>query len=228
MPHGHRTSVGLIVLLAAGGPAAGAPLFSLEDGGRTFVYRARPGDHPSGVAEMFGVPQEALDALLTANGIGDPSRIPAGFAYRIPNPVVVRTEALEAERARLARETVELRSRAETAEREAASARATAAAAETRAEGLAVWAARWPALRALVVFLALGLGAAVAVATAAVRRQQKAIRYAAALAHDLEDKRRAGLAERQESSKRILDLEARVRTLEVQTRPRVVISGRGA
>src|SRR5437879_12314086 len=72
------------VLLLAGASAAEPPLFTAEDGGRTFVYHSRPGDRPSGVATMFGIPPNDLSAFLAANGISDPTRVASGFVYRIP------------------------------------------------------------------------------------------------------------------------------------------------
>src|ERR1043166_7391093 len=74
-----------LILVAGAGPAFGEPLFALTDDGRTFLYRARPGDIPSAVAEMFGIPSHDIPAFLAANGITDPTRVGAGFTYRIPN-----------------------------------------------------------------------------------------------------------------------------------------------
>src|SRR5436309_13631663 len=71
--------------LLAVGSAAAEPLFTLAEDGRTFLYRARPGDHPTAVAEMFGIPSRDLPTFLAANGITDPTRVGAGFTYRIPN-----------------------------------------------------------------------------------------------------------------------------------------------
>src|SRR5439155_763199 len=111
---------------------ADAPLFTTEDGGRTFVYRSRPGDHPSAVAGMFGIPPNDLPAFLAANGISDPTRVASGFVYHIPN----------------------------------------------------------------------------------------------AAARELEEKRRIGLAERQESGRRILELESKLKELETKLGLRVVVGGR--
>src|SRR5439155_21265473 len=91
------------ILLFAVGPAAAEPLFTLSEDGKTFLYRARPGDHPGGVAEMFGISQRDVPAFLAANGISDATRVGAGFVYRIPNAaaraLVVRTATLGAENA---------------------------------------------------------------------------------------------------------------------------------
>ena len=46
------------------------------------------------------------------------------------------------------------------------------------------------------------------------------------LAHELEEKRRTGLAERQESARHILDLEGRLRALEAKVKPRLLVGGR--
>ena len=76
------------------------------------------------------------------------------------------------------------------------------------------------------MLLVLGLGTAVATAVAALRRQRQAERFARTLAQDLEEKRRIGLAERQESGRRILELETKLKDLETKLGPRVVVSGR--
>src|SRR3989442_883713 len=52
--------------------------------------------------------------------------------------------------------------------------------------------------------------------------------YGRSLCTELAEKRRASLGERQESSRRILDLEQRIRTLEAQLSPRVIVGGRGS
>ena len=85
---------------------------------------------------------------------------------------------------------------------------------------------RWPfLLTGLVVLALLGAGA-VALALAALRRRQQAERYASTTAAELDEKRKVSLAERQESARRILDLEARIRHLEAQIGPRVQLGGR--
>jgi hypothetical protein len=223
-----RISAALFLCLAplTAGSAAGAPLFRLTDDGRAFLYPARPGDHPSGVAEMFGIPSDRLDAFLAANGIRDATRVGPGFVYRIPNPVAAAAEGVASENARLAREAAEARQRLGRAEAELAEARATAAAATARADRLASLDWWWPLAQVAVVLLALAAGGAAAVAIASVRRQQRAEQWARGLAREVEDKKRAALAERQESARRILELEARVRGLEVKLTPRVLIGGR--
>src|SRR5262249_8850168 len=96
--------------------AAAEPLFTLTDDGGTFLYKARPGDLPSGVAEMFGLPQRDLPAFLSANGISDPTRVGPGFVYRIPNAaaraLTERLGSLQSENARVARQLVETQAQA--------------------------------------------------------------------------------------------------------------------
>jgi len=105
--------------------------------------------------------------------------------------------------------------------------RATAAAVEASAGHLGSLEERWLIARAALVLLALALAVALAVAAAAVREYRRAERYARSLARELDGKRQAALAERQESARRILDLEAQLSTLAAQRGPRVVIGGRG-
>ena len=63
---------------------------------------------------------------------------------------------------------------------------------------------------------------------AALRRRAEAERYTRSLANELEEKRKAALAERQESARHILDLEQRIRTLEAKLGPRAVLGGRSS
>ena len=211
--------------------ASAEPLFRLGDDGRTFLYRARPGENPGLVAEMFGIPSTQVPAFLAANGISDPTRVGTGFTYRIPNPaaeaLAQRNAALTQENARLAQSARDAQSQTDALRRAADEARAAAAEAERRSARLERLDRLWPVAKALVaVLLLLAVGAS-ATAVAAVRRQAHVDRHARALGRDLEEKRKAALAERQESAKRILDLEGRVRALESQLGPRVLISGRG-
>jgi len=53
-----------------------------------------------------------------------------------------------------------------------------------------------------------------------MNRQRTADRYAKTLATELEERRKASMAERQESGRHVLDLEQRIRTLEQQLAPR--------
>lgn len=231
MPHGHhRRLVAFALLLVAFGEARvlAAPAFTLTPDGTAFLYPARPGDSPGRVAEMFGIPPQRLAEVLAANGIADPTRVGAGFVYRIPNPVATRASELAAENARLAAATRVAEERAGLAEQSARTAENALAQAEARIARLARYERLWTVVRALAVVLALGIVGAIALAGAAVRRQQRATRWARSLAQELEEKRRAGLVERQESARRVLELETKVRALETKLAPRVVISGRSA
>ena len=76
---------------------------------------------------------------------------------------------------------------------------------------------RWRLAFWAVVGLSLALSIAGAVAAIARRRERGATRYARSMAHELEERRRSGLLERQESARRIVELETRVRQLEAET-----------
>jgi hypothetical protein len=234
MLHPRRIVIELaaLAMIVAIRPAAAERLFTLSEDGGTFLYRARPGDHPTGVAEMFGVPEEGVPAFLAANKIDDPTRVGTGFVYRVPNAAVYelnqRVKTLESDNARLTRDLAEARTRVGELTHEASDARATYESAEARAARLTRLESTWPWARALIVLLALATAGAGAVAGAAMRRQRQAERYARTLAAELDERRRVALAERQESAKRVLDLETRVRGLEAQLGPRVLISGRGS
>lgn len=231
MPHVRRTLAALAVATLIAGAVAAEPLFTLADDGRTFLYRARPGDHPSGVAEMFGISPKELPAFLAANGIVDATRVGAGFVYRIPNEAVRalsdRAAALQAENTRLARTANEEKERAQGLARAAEEARGAATDAEARAARLERMETLWPWARAAIVALIIVASCVAYTGMAAMRRRAQAERYARTLARELEEKRRSALSERQESARRILDLETRLRALEAQLGPRVVISGRG-
>jgi len=220
------------VLFLAGASAAEAPLFTTEDGGRTFVYHSRPGDRPSSVAAMFGISPNDLPGFLAANGISDPTRVSSNFVYRIPNGAARelsdRVTALERDNARLTRALGEAAERGDTLTKEAQRASQTAAAAEARAARLANAERWWLTAQILIVLLVLALAGTGAVTVAALRRQRQAERFARTLAHEAEEKRRTTLAERQESGRRILELEGKVKELESKLGPRVVVGGRSA
>ena len=226
-----RTLAALTVVVLGAGAAAADPLFTLADDGRTFLYRARAGDLPSGVAELFGVSSKDVPAFLAANRITDATRVGAGFVYRIPNETARalsdRVAALQAENTRLTRAATEDKQRVQSLAAAADEARAAAADAEARMARLASIERLWPWARGAVVALLIIAAGAAYSGVAALRRRGQADRYARTLARELDDKRRSALSERQESARRILDLETRVRSLEAQLGPRVVISGRG-
>jgi hypothetical protein len=233
MPRLHP-SLGVLAaaLLLTAAPVGADRLFTLSADGTAFLYPARPGDHPTAVALMFGLTEEDIPGFLAANGITDPTRVGAGFVYRIPNRAAEKLAAqvgtLESENLRLTREARESSTHIRSLERETREAHAGAAAAESQAARDSRLESLWPIAQAALVVLLLIATGAVAVATAAVRRHRRADRYARGLALELEEKRRTALAERQESSRRILDLENRVRTLEGQIGPRVLIGGRSS
>jgi hypothetical protein len=226
----HRLLIALGVLLLTGIAAHGEPLFTLTDDGTAFLYRARPGDLPVVVAEMFGLAPRDVPALLAANNIPDATRVGPGFVYRIPNAaaraLAERITVLEQDNARLGRELGEATDRGRAAARNAEEAQAAATLAEARASRGARLQALWPVAEVALVLLALAAGAAGAIAATNVRRQRRAERYARSLALELEEKRRIGLAERQESGRRILDLETKVRDLEARLGPRLLVGGR--
>ena len=221
-----RISLPAAILLFAVGPAAAEPLFTLSEDGKTFLYPARPGDHPGGVAEMFGISQRDVPAFLAATRVG------AGFVYRIPNAaaraLAERTATLEAENASLKRIAGEQRAETERLGRAAEEARAESAVAQARATRLERLGRLWPWAKAALALLLAAAAAALYTAVAAMRRHTEAERYARGLANELEEKRGASLSERQQSARHILDLEERVRTLEAKLGPRAVMGGRSA
>jgi hypothetical protein len=198
--------------------AAAEPGVTFRDDGRTIVYRARPGDTPTSVAQALGVP---LDALLAAQGIRDGARVPVGFEYRVANPLAARVEAAERRASDVARQLVAAESRAAAAEHQLAGVQHTEELRVDQRQRLAQLEGRWRLAFWAVVGLSLALAVAGAVATVARRRERGATHYARSMAHELEEKRRSGLAERQQSARRIVELEDRVRQLEAQLGDRV-------
>ena len=226
MPHRDHKVVAFAVLLLAAtvSPALSAPLFELADDGRTFLYRARPGEPPAAVAQSFGVPEDGLPAFLAASGIRDATRVPLGFEYRIPNPLGPRLEALAGEIERLDHALTARTARVTELERTLEEVRAQAAFTEAKERRLAALETRWPvAVTALVVAL-LALAGALWVARLSVHRLTGVEHRAQALAHELEERRRADLAERQEAGRQIMELGNRLRQLEHQP-PRLVTAG---
>src|SRR5439155_1861819 len=199
-----RDRIGLAFIVAAAtlaliARATGSegPVFTAEDGGRTFVYHSRPGDRPSGVATMFGIPPNDLPAFLAANGISDPTRVASGFVYHIPNAAARelsdRVGALERDNARLTRALGEAAEQNDALTKQVHQAREVAVAAESRATRLANAERWWLGAQVVIVLLVLGLGTVVAVAVAALRRQRQAERFARTLAQELGEKPRIGL-----------------------------------
>jgi hypothetical protein len=195
---------------------AAEPVFTLGEDGSTFLYRARPGDRPAAIAEMFGIKPADVPALLAANGITDPTRIPTGQVFRIANPVAEQAKQADAKAATLERELQESRARVTTLERDVAGAKAAATDASRLAERSARFASIWWIAVSVAVLLAAATGFALLIAVRAVRQRRHDEQYARTLADELEEKRRRGLDERRETAKRILDLETQVRHLEMK------------
>ncbi len=211
MPRILRIVVAVLILTVAA-RATAEPGFELTDGGRTIVYRARPGDTPTGVARALGIPAPQVAALLAAGGISDGGRVPVGFEYRVPNPLAARADAAEARSA-------ELGQRAAAAEQTLAETQRTEELRGEERRRLAQLEGRWSLALWALVGLAAGLAVMGAVASAALRRERGATRYARTMAQELEDRRRSGLAERQQSARRIVELEDRIRQLEGRAHP---------
>jgi hypothetical protein len=220
MPHRDRRIAFFTTLLVAGlvQPGLGAPPFELAEDGRTFVYRARPGEPPSSVAESFGVPQDRLGAFLTANGIADATRVPLGFEYRIPNPLVPRLDALTDQVQRLERDVADRSARVAELERTNERLGRDAARSQAKEDRLEALERRWPIAMTALVLALLGLAGALWVTWGSIGRLAAAEQRMRALDHELESRRQAALAERQESSRRIVELENRVRLLEIPRR----------
>lgn len=215
----HQIVAGMVLAVASA--ASAEPLVELADGGRTFLYHSRAGETPGVVAQAFGIGPDRVAEFLAANGITDPTRIPAGFVYRVANPLAGRIDAVEAQDAELRRDAAAARAHATESQRAATEARAEAAtnaAARDRADALE---ARWRLAVLALVFAGLAFGAAAWVASAAVRRSGQTERHARSLALELEEKRRTSLTERQQTAKRIIELEDRARELEGQLASRV-------
>jgi hypothetical protein len=226
MPHRNNKVVAFTVVLLAGVVSSSwsVPPFEFTDSGRTFIYRARPGEAPAMVAEGFGVPEDGLPAFLAATGIRDATRVPLGFEYRMPNPLRARLDTLEAERDHLDRDLRARTARVAELERSLGEVRAQAAFSEAKERRLASFEAQWPIGVTTLVVVLLGLLGALWTAHLAVQRLAAAERHAHALAHELEARRRTDLAARQEADRRIIELEGRLRQLEHEP-PRLVTAG---
>ena len=220
----------VLAMVSASDAAWAERLFRLDEGGQTFVYKARPGDHPTAVAEMFGLAEHDVAGFLAANGISDATRVPPGFEYKIPNRAVQdlgrRATRLETKLKRVARDLAREKGRNRELLRAADATRDSVAAAESRAQHLARIATLWPWAKAALLLLVLALAGAFVLAQNAMKRQAQSERFARNLARELDEKRQSAMSERQESARRTVDLEQRVRALEAQLGPRVVISGR--
>jgi hypothetical protein len=220
------TKGALIVVMAFGlgaTSALAAPPFELVDGGAAIVYRTQPGDTASSVAAALGVAPDAVARFLREQGVKDPDRLPLGFPFRVPNPAITRAEAAEARAAAAEAERAKLEQRARSAERALATARDSATMVEADRQRLATLETRWGiALWALVV-AAVVVAGSVAVTMAALGRERRASAWARSLSLDLDEKRRAALAERQQAARRILELEDRLRHPDLRGATRVVL-----
>jgi TolA-binding protein len=218
VPFEVRIALALVIVsvAAAGGPVQAGPGVELTDDGRTIVYRARPGDTPSAVAEALGVPMPQVEEALAAKGIRDGSRVPVGFEYRVPNPLAGRVDAADARGAELERQLADAEARLAASEHQLAAVQRSEGLRAAQRQRLAQLEGRWWLALWAIVGLSIALAVSGAVAAAALRRERGATRYARTMAHELEEKRRSGLAERQQSARRIIDLEERVRQLEAQ------------
>lgn len=198
--------------------------FELSDDGRTFLYRARPGEAPSLVARSFGIAPENVAAFLQANGIADATRVPADFVYRIPNPLAPEIQARTAEAEKLRSEAVARASRESLLQRRLAEVEA-AAAVNAEHERRLVRLEWWRPIAIGVLSIALvGFAVALWIARLALGRLGGVERHARALAQEIDERRRAALAEKQEAARRVLDLEERLR--QAERHPRLVASGR--
>ena len=195
---------------------AAEPAFTLAEDGSAFIYKARPGDQPGSVAAMFGIGQREMPAFLTANDISDPTRVGVGHVYRIPNPLATRATEAEAKAQTLQHDIAALQVRADQLAHDLDATRATASDAEQRAAGLERYERLWPLVTIVGVLLVLASGGLGWFAFTALQKTGVAEDRARTLANEVEEKRRSALAERQHSARRILDLEAKVRDLEVQ------------
>jgi hypothetical protein len=208
-----------VALLTLGYPvarAAAEPGIALRDDGRTIVYRAGPGDTAAAVAQALGVSPAELSKHLAAQGVRDADRVPVGFEYRIPNPLAARADAAAQRAGDLERRLAAAESRAAGAEGQLAGVQRTEGLQDEQWQRLAQLEGRWRLAFWAIVGLSLALAVAGAVAAVARRRERGATHYARSMAHELEEKRRSGLAERQHSARRIVELEDRVRQLEAQ------------
>jgi len=202
-------------LVAAGAAMAAAPPVELTDEGRTIVYRLQAGDTPADIARAFGLDEAALAALLEAHGASDWRRVRAGATWRIPNPLAARLDRLAAQVADAEARRDAAEGRAATLVAELATARAAVTMDAAQRERLARVETWWRGAVATGAVLGLGLLAALAFLGRAQRGAQRAVRWARGLTTELEERRRAVLAERQQAARRLVELEERVRRFEL-------------
>jgi len=166
-----------VALLTAGFTVTGAgaePGVALRDDGRTIVYRARPGDTATGVAQALGVPLDVLLAGQGIQGIRDGSRVPVDFEYRVANPLAARVDAAERRSGDLERRLVAAESRVAETERELAGVQRAEALRADQLQRLAQLEGRWRLAFWAIVGLSLALAVVGAVAAVARRRERGA------------------------------------------------------
>lgn len=209
----------LLLAIAIGTATAAEPPVQLSDDGAVILYRAQPGDLPGAVAERFGIAATELPAFLAANGITDPTRVSAGHVYRIANPLATRAADAETRATALGADLEAARSEAHALAAQVTTLTARADAFEKRSAQLERLARVWPWLQLLGIVLLLALAATGYVAYQAAGRTRSAESYARALTDQLDERRRAALAERQAAARRILSLEEHVQSLEHELAP---------
>jgi hypothetical protein len=195
---------------------AAEPVFTLTEDGSAFIYKARPGDQPATVAAMFGVGPREMAAFFADNGIADPTRVGVGHVYRIPNPLAARAAEAQAQAQVFEHDVASLKMRADQFGRDLDAARTAAADAERRVAELARLERLWPLVSIVGMLLVVVTGVLGGLAFTALRKTGVAERRARTLADEVEEKRRMALAERQQAAKRELDLEAKIRDLELR------------
>jgi hypothetical protein len=205
---------------------AAEPIFTITEDGSTFIYKAKPGDHPGTVAAMFGIDARAVPAFLAANAITDPARVGVGHVYRVPNPLASRAADAEAKTQVLEHDVGELRVRTEQLAHDLDAARTATAGAERRIAEFSRLERLWPLASIVGMLLVVAAGVLGWIAFSALRKTDVAERRARALADEVEEKTRAALAERQHAAKHVLDLEAKVRDLELRLGARPIAPAR--
>jgi hypothetical protein len=211
-----RILITAVLALGLASAVAAEPMFTLSEDGSAFIYKARPGDQPGTVAAMFGVGTHEMPAFLAENGITDATKVGVGHLYRIPNPLAVRAAAAEEKAQTLERSLGDARARTDQLDHDLTAARSAAADAEARVAQLARLERLWPLVTIIGMLLVVAACSLGWVAFTALRKTDEAERRARALGDEVDEKRRLALAERQQSAKHIIDLEAKIRDLDTR------------
>ena len=167
------------------------------------------------IAVCFAVALLTLGGTL-ARAAGEPGIALQDEGYRVPNPLAARADAAERRAGDLEKQLAAAESRVAAAERQLAGAQRTEALHADQWQRLAQLEGRWRLAFWAIVGLSLALSVAGAVAAVARRQARGAMRFARSMAQELEEKRRSGLSERQQTARRIVELEERGRQLEAQ------------